>query len=124
MDDPNTYFLLGVTPSDLQDYEEAPTIAFIKNKDTNKIFQHKILNRPTHFPKLQSYPSEYITSNVMFYDEKTLLEAIESHPKETWLITFDPSPKRRLSLLPFEAKATSFDRIRLGKKKHYKLSRA
>ena len=51
MDDAHTYFLLGVTPSDLQDYEDAPTIAFIKNKGNNKIFQHKILNRPTHLKR-------------------------------------------------------------------------
>ncbi|RHZ80704.1 hypothetical protein Glove_132g116 [Diversispora epigaea] len=45
-----------------------------------------------------------------------MLEAIATHPAETWLVSFNPSPRKGLSL-PFVAIATPFDRLRQPEKR-------
>ena len=122
MSEKDTYLLLGIIPQQDSSIKDVLAIAHLKNIETNKITKHNILNRPTCFPRLISYPAEYIASNFTFWSEAIALETVESHPEETFLIQINQSTKK-LEKLPFLIRATPFTSLRQQKeraKKAYK----
>ena len=113
MSESETYLLLEATPPENNAAEDVLVITYLKNIKTNIVTKHNILNRPTRFPRLLSCPSEYISSPLIFTNEKELLETIISHPTDTYLLEFNPTTRKSKTLeLPFLVKATPFERIR------------
>jgi hypothetical protein len=122
MSEKETYLLLGIIPQQDSSIKDVLAIAYLKNMETKLITKHKILNRPTRFPRLISYPAEYIASNFTFWSEAIALEMVDSHPEETFLIQINQSTKK-LEKLPFLIRATPFTSLRQQKeraKKAYK----